>query len=317
MRNRNKVIIAACTIALLSAGCEHKELCLDHAHYATVYVDLNWELAPDAAPDYMETYFFPTDGGKALRFGFTQKGGGVIEVPFGTYHVLCLNTGTPTNLLRNSAAWDLFEVYTRNASLLEGMGMMTASEPPQAEGAENESGALEPDMLWTARVENVNIPISEALQTVTMFPEQSVTKFSLIIRNADNLEHASGLSGTLSGLSRGYFVGSDVMDDECVTVPFAVQRSGEASLIGNFRGFGHCPNGDDGTPHKLVIYAILEDGTKWYYTFDVTEQVHTAADQRNISIELDRLPLPAPIINGGGVQPDIDEWEDVEVDIPM
>lgn len=58
------------------------------------------------------------------------------------------------------------------------------------------------------------------------------------------------------------------------------------------------------------------DGSKFYKTFDVTEQIHTAADPRNIEILIDGLELPKPIINGGGFNPDVSEWgegEDVEI----
>ena len=314
-----RALLALC-VPLLATGCEHKDLCYDHSHYAAVDVVFDWQLAPDADPAYMEAYFFPADGGEIQRFGFGDRAGGQIELLPGTYSVLCLNTGTPTNLVRNTGQWSRFEVYTRNASVLEGLGSLmaaVATEPPRPEGAEGQSGALEPDLLWTARLDLVTVELTAEPQTVTLTPEQSVSRFTVKILHADNLDYASGLSGSLSGLSRGLYVGLNELDPECVTVPFAVQTADDASLSAAFRGFGHCPDGDNGIPHKLVVYAMLDDGSKWYYTFDVTDQVHRAPDQRNVYIELDELPLPEPITDGGGIQPGIDDWEDVQVDIPM
>ena len=46
-------------------------------------------------------------------------------------------------------------------------------------------------------------------------------------------------------------------------------------------------------------------------------QIHSAPDQRNVHIVLDGLPLPKPIVNGGGFQPSVDEWQSVDVDIEM
>lgn len=67
----------------------------------------------------------------------------------------------------------------------------------------------------------------------------------------------------------------------------------------------------------MTIYAVLADESKWYYTYDVTDQIHSAPDQRNVHIVLDGLPLPKPIVNGGGFQPSVDEWQSVDVDIEM
>lgn len=61
----------------------------------------------------------------------------------------------------------------------------------------------------------------------------------------------------------------------------------------------------------------MSDGSKNYYTFDVTRQVDDAADPRDVHIILDSLSLPKPIVNGGGFQPVVDEWQNVEVEIPM
>ena len=316
---RHTLLCAAVgAVALALASCEHKDLCYDHPHSVSLNVAFDWQLAPEASPASMDVYFFPAGGGTPQRFAFDGRDGGEVVLTAGTYDVLCLNSDTETLLYRNTERWNTFEVYTRNASVLEGMGVRgDASEPPRAEGAEHESGALEPDMLWTASLTAVEVKDVPGGQTVTLCPEQSVTQFTFRITGADNLDHVSALSGTLSGLGRGFFPGPATVDAECVTVPFAVQNQDNATVGGAFRGFGHCPNGNDGTPHMFVVYAVLEDGSQWYYTYDVTAQVHNAPDQRHIHIELDGLPLPTPITNGSGMQPDVDDWHDVIVDIPM
>lgn len=318
--NTLRHILGAAAIAAVSltlASCEHKELCYDHSHIVPVNVVFDWTNAPDADPQSMEVYFYPKEGGTVQRFAFSGRDGGSVRLPYGDYDVLCLNTDLTATLYRGAEAWETFEVYTRDASLLEGMGVRTSGEPPRAEGAENESCALEPDMLWTGRLENVTVTATEN-QTVTLRPEQSVTRFTYRITNAENLDHVTSISGSLSGLSRGFFLGTAVLDEECVTVPFAAQSDRVSTVTGGFLGFGHCPGGDEGTPHMFVIYAVLDDGSPWYYTVDVTDQVHDPAQKpRHIHIELDGLPLPTPITNGSGMKPNVDDWQDVIVDLPM
>ena len=49
----------------------------------------------------------------------------------------------------------------------------------------------------------------------------------------------------------------------------------------------------------------------------MTGQIHSAPDPRNVHIVLDGLPLPKPITNGGGFQPEVEPWKPVEIDLKM
>lgn len=311
---------AMAAAAMTLAACEHKELCYDHSHTVPVDVVFDWTEAPDADPDMMEVYFFPQDGSAAHRIAFNGLDGGTIELPYGNYDIITVSadgSGATANLRRGTEAWESFEIYTRDASVLEGMGMSsTTAEPPRAEGAENESGALAPDMLWSDRQQDMTVKAADRL-TVTLYPEQSATRFTIEIDGAENLKYVKSVSGTLSGLSRGYFVGTDKLNAECVSVPFGMRSDRESRLDGTCLGFGHCPEENGDTPHKLVVYAVLADGSQWYYEYDVTDQVHDAPDQRDIHIRLNGLPLPKPIVNGSGMHPSVDDWENEQVDIEM
>ena len=66
-----------------------------------------------------------------------------------------------------------------------------------------------------------------------------------------------------------------------------------------------------------MVYAILNDGKKYSFTYDVTAQIHEAPDPKNVHIVLDGLPLPKPIDNGGGFAPTVDDWNTEEVEISM
>ena len=41
-----------------------------------------------------------------------------------------------------------------------------------------------------------------------------------------------------------------------------------------------------------MIYAMLLDGTRWYYEKDVTDQIPTDKNPRRVRIVIDELPLP-------------------------
>ena len=77
----------------------------------------------------------------------------------------------------------------------------------------------------------------------------------------------------------------------------------------------------------LTIYAILNDGSKWYYTTDVTTQMHKEQqpgtepqgdeDDEEITIDVEGLPIPKPISDGGGFEPTIDGWQSIEIEVGM
>lgn len=302
-------------IASTTSSCEHKEFCEDHSHATGIRVVFDWRNAPGASPASMSLYLFPASGGEALRYDFSGREGGTLRVPAGRYGALCLNSDTESVRYRNTELSETFEVYTRDAALLESLGFATAGIP-RAEGTEDERVCYAPDPLWTDRSENVELQAADPMQTLTLYLARSVTACTVEIRHAENLQYVIGVSGSLSGLAGGLLPGADALTAERVTVPFGVSVGGDGTtLTGGLLTFGHCP----GTPgrHFLTIYAVLSDRSKWYYTYDVTEEVHTAPDPRNIYILLDGLPIPRPIEGGGGLLPDVDEWQPIDVEIEM
>ena len=300
-------------VALMFFSCEHKELCDDHSHTAGLYVVFDWLHAPNANPETMRLYLFPLDGGKALAYEFTDYRGGHIRVPTGRYRVLCVNSDTESVLYRNIDLFDRFEAYAPDGVLTVGSSVSI----PRAEGTSDERIAKSPDRLYSARLDDLTIEISKGDQTVTLYPELSVCHYRVEIRNVSNLKYISseGLSGALSGLSGGLLVGQNELTPYLVTVPFDVVSDGVSTLTAEFLVFGQVGMGEPA--HKLVIYVIMPDGSKNYYTFDVSKQVDEAADPRDVYILLDGLPLPKPIVNGGGFHPSVDEWQNEVVDVMM
>lgn len=316
MKNIFYTIAAACILSTTS--CEHKNLCYDHAHTGIVNVVFDWRNAPNAAPKSMSCYLFPTDGGEVLRYEFTDRNGGAIRVPAGRYDALCLNSDTENISYRNTETKNGFEVTTRTTALLSDLAALgvRSSGAPRAAGTESERVVLSPDMLWSDHAEGIELKATSATQTVTLYPEVSVSRYTVEIHNAENLKYVSGISGSISSLAGGLLAGKAETTEECVTIPFDATFSPEQHLItGQLFAFGHCPSVRN--RHRLTVYAVLADQSRWYYTYDVTDQIHSAPNQRDVHIVLDGLPLPKPIVNGGGFQPTVEEWQEVPIDIEM
>lgn len=297
---------------LLLLSCEHKDLCYDHSHTAKIQVVFDWHKAPDATPETMRLYLFPVEGGKPQAYEFTDYRGGHVNVPAGRYKALCVNSDTESVLYRDIDSFDSFEAYAP-----DGVLNVRSSSVPRAEGTSGERIVKSPDRLYSARLDDVTIELSKENQTLTLYPEPSVCRYRVTITNVANLKYISsdGISGVLSGMSGGLLVGRNEFTSDPVTVPFGVVSDGASTLTADFLTFGQ--TGSSGPAHKLVIYVIMSDGSKNYYTFDVSKQVYEAIDPYDVHIILDGLPLPKPIVNGGGFQPTVDEWRNVDVEVPM
>lgn len=307
-------------LSMLALSCKHKELCYDHRHTGNLSVVFDWSKAPDASVKGMYIYLYPTSGGAMQQF-YLPKEGGTIEVPYGSYRALSINSDTEATLVRGESDWDSFELHTREAATLEGMTSMSISgDVPKAEGAEEQRTVLTPDQMYSVREETVVVKEVEEAQTIVLTPEEVTCVYNYEIRNVKNLQYVSDVSGTMSGLSPSYFVGRDELHTESVTVPFSTQSDGTSTLSGSFVAFG-CTEGlskaDAG--HQMVIYSVMSDGSKYYYTYDVTDQVHAAENPRRVNIVLDGLEFSQPVggDGDGGFQPSVGDWENEEVILPM
>ena len=313
MLNIKYVLQAVVAFAvLLLMSCEHKELCYDCSRTIKIQVIFDWRNTPNVTPETMRLYLFPLDGGKPEAYEFTDYRGGDINVPAGRYRALCVNSDTESVLYRNIDFFGSFEAYAP-----DGVLSVRGFSVPRVKGTSEERIARSPDRLYSDRLDDVTIELSKENQTVVLYPELSVCRYRVKIMNVSNLKYISsnGLSGALSGMSGGLLMGPNDLTLDVVTVPFEVVSDGISTLTADFWVFGQI--GLDGPVHQLVIYVIMADGSKNYYTFDVSRQVDEAADPHNVHILLDGLPLPKPIVNGGGFHPTVDEWQNIYVDVPM
>lgn len=305
---------------LLAVSCEHKELCYDHSHTIDVNISFDWSNVPEADPESMSLYLFSEDGTNPQRYEFVGREGGVIRVVPGIYHAICLNSDTEDICHRNTGHFSTYTLTTEPVSLLSGMssfGMFTKSEPPMAKGTEDEAVLNPSEMLWCHQVTGVEF--SEHGQKFVMTPDVAYNHIFVEILDVENLRHTKAVSGTFSGLADGYMIGSGEVSDGLATVPFPLAATGENDeLRGDFYTFGHCPS--DVNKHILTVYAVLNDGTQWYHSFDVTDRMHED-DDHIIRITLDRLPIPeiepGPGGGGGGFVPTIEDWNTISFEINM
>lgn len=321
--------------SLSSCKADLRELCYDHSHMSDIQVRFQWPATEQTQVTGMTTLFYPTaqPSAEPVRYDFTGRDGGTVRLTSGDYQPIAYNNDTETILYRGTSSAGTLEAYTRRSSIEEGT-QLTRSGMPRAPGTESEPVILEPDPLWAAVSEPVTLQ-NVAGQEIVMPTVSRVFLVDITINHVPNLQYTGQFGGALSGLAASVMMDSGELSDETATQAFTAQVVGDSTLQMRFRIFGHCPRRREGDIHEhlFTIYAVLADGSKWYYTQDVSQQMHdktknpdihydpshpeTLEITYTIDVDLDELPVPKPIVNGGGFQPSIDGWQSIEIPVDM
>ena len=148
--------------------------------------------------------------------------------------------------------------------------------------------------------------------------DEAVCHYTVDILDVTNIQSLDGSSvdGALSGMAAGWHPGRKQASDSHATLPFILKADkSSSSFHSEFLTFGENPN--TAYPHELSVFLLLKDGSKRRFNFDVADQIRSAEDPRHVHIVVHGLKLPYAVNGGGGLNPDVNDWEDENVDIEM
>lgn len=328
IRDKLTSILAILMSITALTGCVHRDFEFDSGATAHLDVVFDWSNEPHAQPATMSLYLFPRDGREPQRFEFIGRDGGRIRVAPGDYDAICINSDARGVYYRGMAAHSTFEVTTSEATVLTfGAAFSFKSfDLPRASGAEDQPIASLPPLLWAASSREVTVtPAGDGEgapgnRELRMFPARIVDTYAVTVRHINNVKHLRALSATISGMSDGHVAAEGIPNHNRATLPVDLTHDPVgATAQGEFLTFGHCPG--ERAPHKLMLYAILTDNSKYYFEFDVGDQAHEPPDADNVHhITIDLLDLPEPSAGDsqtGGMNPVVDQWQSVDIDIDM
>lgn len=289
-------------MALLPSSCVHRNFEYDDGRLGYVEVVFDWMHDPSADPKSMMLLMYPREGGDALRFDFAGREGGIIRIAPGVYDGICMNSDKRGVLYENEDSFAAFTVTTEELENIP-LGSNTyarADVLPKAPGTEDQPIYDNPPMMWSSSETGFDVTVNSGIRTnmqvdhqiLTLYPKPIVDTYMVTVKNIKNVENIRTLSGTLSDMSSGYLAGEQADTDNAAILPFeltAYQENKRAE--GTFLTFGHCPG--ERRSHKLMLYAILTDATKYYWEFDVSDQAHNPPDEHGIHhIIVEFLDIP-------------------------
>ena len=268
-------------------SCEYKDLCYEHPHRMKVKVVFDWNKIKTELPRWMEVWLFPTEGGDVLHFQISDYENGTIQVSPGHYKALCYNGDTDHIMEKNDDDYYSFLLTTNG---------------------------MQPERIVCAIIPTVDIKITNVEQVVSFTPEDAVMDVTVIIRNVKNLKSSKGMTGLISGISSGLYVGDQRCTDESLELFSEMEKMDSTTLKAKFVCFGHCPNVTQ--EHVFSVVASVEDGSYNAYHWAVSDQMHSKKqDPKHIEIVLDGLELPENIGRESGIMTSVDGWQNIWIEI--
>ena len=344
---RSVKIIAAllCLFVLaVATGCHRRPL-LEPDNRAVLQVKINYlgiknvttgiynekVPTPEFHTDVMRVLFYNEDGTRLLSEGFIsdkevdEEGNeimsGNIMLAHGNYRMLAYNFDTPSTFIRGEEQWDGITAYTQEIPESKHRNLCSRA-------LADERIYYEPDQLFVVSEPNLKIDAHSDITTINVEATPIVETYYIQIR-VENMEYASSAVAVLTGLSATNAIGENTRNSEESSALYIelhkstdenIEGENKDVLCGVFNTFGRVED----APSNLYItmQAMTREGEYAEKTIDMTSVFLTEdARERHWLLIEDVWELPVPINppggGGGGFAPEVDDWDDEEVIIPI
>lgn len=310
-------VAALLSAVFLSSACKRRPLTVgDNNVQVNISIDydiVNW---PDPEePGMMRVMFFDAgDGGFSSHAFLPASGGRVNVLPGRTYHVLAYNFDTESTIVGDEYLW-----YGIHATTNEVPESYKSRLKSRATKFEDELIVYEPDHIFVGIVPDVYVPARsvDAPPVVIDIQARSIVETWLVyIDRIQGMEYVASVAGVISGMSLSNTISYDKQSEAQASVFFEsmhYEAGGEVDI--RFNTFG------DNPAFRQTLSLVVTDigGTAHIFNFDVSDQFVDNPEQI-IYINTDKIIIEEPESvddSGGGLAPDVDEWQDVEIDIEI
>lgn len=351
MRYTHGLMAVVAGMLLLLGGCRHRQLVdMGNTHYVRVYVDediLNvtkgfyderLERPFFQLPHIMRVMLCNPHSGQVVAERYLQNCDrdehgyyldGYVVAPPGDYDVMIYNFGTETTQLRDDGYYNRIEAYTNPVS-----DQMLARLPQAGDRYSDRDILYDPDHLFVRSQESVHLAPTSHIDTLRdacgdYFRARTVVKSYFLQVKIRGVEWLRSASGLVSGLAPAVRLCDRKLDGELPSmVCFEMQaghrgqalraeEEGErAVLYTTFNTFGKLPEVE--SEIRITFELLRIDGKSMVVTLDLTPKFDSDEGRLHQWLIINHeivIPPPDKPEEGGGFNPGVDEWEDVESDI--
>ena len=267
----------------------------------------------------------------------TYYEGYIIAEP-GLYSLMAYNFDTETTLVAGHTNHNHAKAYTNEIAshLYTRIPSRTATKAD--DGQPRERIVYEPDHLFAANCGGVSIPHTNRVDTLrpvdgsARFVAESIVRSYYMQIQVKGMEFTTSSVGLLTGMAGSSWVnGTGMIQGDSVTVYFEMQP-GENSAAGmkttgngtsttsvlytTFHTFGKLPEAQNEL--EITFDFLTTYGVPYSEAINITHLFSTPEAINNQWLLIDhtiKIPEPPPGSVGGGLNPDVGEWNDENVDI--
>ncbi len=329
------ILIHICiVIALIS--CDRDTLYYATDERALVRFNVDWSQS-DLHPNGVSAYVFDHNTGDAVGKCVISSNSNVIDValPMGLYDVLIFND--TESELDNIEFTDVQNLSTFKAMITTKDDSnykinLTKAKSLYATACDIVASAITRSIEISRQdidyyPERPKVGQNELVREVTVVP-QRLTELIDIEVEVMNINSAAGAPRSLlTDISQGNHVGLSTKFSGLVTHEFVLNNRTIdpnnyklGKINKKFISFGVQSKENKLLPnHTLAMDFVLVNGEKHLVEIDVTHSIRTYYDKTQSVHEIrSTIVLPEAIGNGGGAfNPDIEEWDDIEVELPI
>lgn len=333
-----RLFVLLFSLLSILSSCNHKELHYEeNAQFRLLKVTFDWsQLTGHEKPEGMRVIFFPKDGkSEPWIFDFPKGETRQIELPENDYGVISMNYDTNGIVWKNPNSYLDFTADTRDTKSPDG-----------------EQASLTPSWLCGDHIDWVSVNASHAaassasaesagsygsskssgngVQVITLYPKSMVCRYTYEVNGIHKLERIADIRASLSGMSGSLLMATD-------RLPYSLSErllfGGDVianQLRGGFYTFG-CTQGStqggtqgSSAPNLFKLFIRSKSGKLHVLEQDVSAQVHSVpvvghVGDVHLVINLD-FEIPdeggGGSSGGAGFDVGVDNWGDVNVDIP-
>lgn len=309
---KRKIILLSVimSVCFFLASCQ-KDLYHKYGSNDNVCVNIVWDkVAPDGA-SFMRLFAFPRSG-STYKYDFDNVNGGNLYLGVGSYKMLVVN---PDDEIVDIITDDYDNAYvtTTITNVLAAMNRAGLVGAPSPAGSVGQEIRHQPIAMYVDSCAYLNVV--ENGNDIVMHPISIVDTIQVEIKNVTNLKYVVGLSAAITGLAPEKYLVSMKPKGELCTMTMPLSISGDDTIQGTMVIFG--AHGVDEKPnHTLTVYVLNDDGNKYYYNYDVTDQIN-AWDGEGGAIKVEIPGLNIPASTGGGFRPEVGGWVSINDEIEL
>lgn len=300
-----------------------------------VSTDIDLDLHPELKekvigkmPETVRACFYDPETHKLVSEDYLPSEGGFINLPPGVYDMIIYSLGTENTQIGGTETRAGAYAYTsqtgskvkvKNVSKGDGDDQQDTSPFDPQPTISEYPVIYEPDHIFVAR-QQIEVPVHSATEFQTIIIEseaQSVVQtYSLEVKNVVGAGNIQKADVYVTGqIPSRYLWDLHYPNSACAIYFPSVIDEEKGHLFTVFNTFGKYPGMS--AEVYLNVLVTTEDGGKYQWVFDVTDQFDNPDNTTHEIIIDEQVDVPDPGTGGGGFNPTVNEWGTEIIEVPV